>query len=80
LPELPDVTVYIEALDARIRGAQLLGVRLARPFALRSVEPPLSTAAGLTCMHSTAPLRSRPSFRSPATDPPHLIERETFTT
>jgi formamidopyrimidine-DNA glycosylase len=48
LPELPDVTVYIEALDARIRGAQLLGVRLARPFALRSVEPPLSTAAGRT--------------------------------
>src|SRR5215470_3660414 len=46
LPELPDVTVYIEALDARIRGAELLGVRLARPFALRSVEPPLSAAAG----------------------------------
>ena len=48
MPELPDVTVYIEALDARIRGAQLLGVRLARPFALRSVEPPLSTGAGRT--------------------------------
>jgi formamidopyrimidine-DNA glycosylase len=48
LPELPDVTVYIEALDARIRGARLLGVRLARPFALRSVEPPLSAAAGRT--------------------------------
>jgi formamidopyrimidine-DNA glycosylase len=48
LPELPDVTVYIEALDARIRGARLLGVRLARPFVLRSVEPPLSSVAGRT--------------------------------
>src|SRR5215471_11812022 len=48
LPELPDVTVYIEALDARIRGAELLGVRLARPFVLRSVDPPLSAAAGRT--------------------------------
>ena len=46
MPELPDVTVYIEALDARIRGASLLGVRLARPFVLRSVEPPVSAAAG----------------------------------
>jgi formamidopyrimidine-DNA glycosylase len=48
LPELPDVTAYIEALDARIRGTRLLGVRLARPFALRSVEPPLAAAAGRT--------------------------------
>ncbi len=48
MPELPDVTVYIEALDARIRGARLLDVRLARPFVLRSVEPPLPTAAGRT--------------------------------
>ena len=48
MPELPDVTVYIEALDARIHGATLLGVRLARPFVLRSVEPPLRAAAGRT--------------------------------
>jgi formamidopyrimidine-DNA glycosylase len=46
MPELPDVTVYIEALDARIRGARLLGVRLERPFVLRSVAPPLTAAAG----------------------------------
>src|SRR5437899_7617596 len=46
MPELPDVTVYIEALDARIRGAQLQGIRLARPFVLRSVEPSLGSAAG----------------------------------
>ena len=48
MPELPDVTVYIEALEARIRGAALLGVRLPSPFVLRSVEPPLSAAIGRT--------------------------------
>jgi formamidopyrimidine-DNA glycosylase len=48
MPELPDITVYIEALDARVHGARLLGVRLASPFLLRSVEPPLSAAFGKT--------------------------------
>jgi formamidopyrimidine-DNA glycosylase len=46
MPELPDVTVYIEALEARIAGARLDRVRLASPFLLRSVDPPLSAAAG----------------------------------
>ena len=46
MPELPDVTVYIEALDARIRGATLERVRLASPFVLRSFDPPLATAHG----------------------------------
>ena len=44
MPELPDVTVYIEALDARIGRARLEGVRLASPFVLRSVDPPLADA------------------------------------
>src|SRR5262249_61257256 len=48
MPELPDVPVSIEALDARIRGAKFLGARLARPFVLRSVEPPLHAAVGTT--------------------------------
>ncbi len=48
MPELPDVTVYIEALDARVRGARLLGVRLGSPFVLRSVDPPLAAAFGKT--------------------------------
>src|SRR5882724_11412798 len=48
MPELPDVAVYIEALEARIRGARLLGARLVNPFVLRSVEPPLAAAAGQT--------------------------------
>jgi formamidopyrimidine-DNA glycosylase len=46
VPELPDVTVYIEALAARIQGARLEGVRLANPFILRSVDPPVSAVAG----------------------------------
>jgi formamidopyrimidine-DNA glycosylase len=41
MPELPDVTVYIEALERRILGRPLLGVRLGSPFVLRSVSPPL---------------------------------------
>src|SRR5213594_4954315 len=45
MPELPDVTVYIEALEARITGATLERVRLASPFLLRSVDPPIAAAA-----------------------------------
>jgi formamidopyrimidine-DNA glycosylase len=48
MPELPDITVYIEALDARVRGARLRSVRLGSPFVLRSVDPPLAAAFGKT--------------------------------
>ena len=48
MPELPDVAVYLEALERRILGARLERVRLLTPFLLRSVEPPLSTVAGTT--------------------------------
>ena len=41
MPELPDVAVYIEALEARIAGATLERIRLASPFLLRSVDPPI---------------------------------------
>ncbi len=46
MPELPDITVYIEALDARIRGSTLQAIRVANPFLLRTVDPPLSDAHG----------------------------------
>ncbi|MFI5281080.1 MAG: DNA-formamidopyrimidine glycosylase family protein, partial [Gemmatimonadales bacterium] len=46
MPELPDITVYVEALQARIAGARLERVRLASPFVLRSVDPPISIADG----------------------------------
>jgi len=46
VPELPDITIYIEALEQRISGARLARVRIARPFLLRSVEPPLGVVEG----------------------------------
>jgi formamidopyrimidine-DNA glycosylase len=46
LPELPDVTVYIEAIRARVLGEPLEGVRVASPFVVRTFDPPLSAAAG----------------------------------
>jgi len=46
MPELPDVTVYVEALEARILGHPLDRVRLASPFLLRTVSPPVETLAG----------------------------------
>jgi formamidopyrimidine-DNA glycosylase len=46
MPELPDITVYIEALERRILGRPLAGVRLGSPFVLRSVEPPLAAFGG----------------------------------
>ncbi|HZJ71115.1 MAG TPA: DNA-formamidopyrimidine glycosylase family protein, partial [Planctomycetota bacterium] len=46
MPELPDVTVYVERLEALTRGRVLRQVRLKSPFLLRTVEPPLATAHG----------------------------------
>ncbi len=41
MPELPDIVVYVECLERRLRGRTLTRVRLGNPFLLRSVEPPL---------------------------------------
>jgi formamidopyrimidine-DNA glycosylase len=46
LPELPDIVVYIEALEKRILGQTLERVRLASPFLLRTADPPLRNADG----------------------------------
>jgi formamidopyrimidine-DNA glycosylase len=46
LPELPDLTVYIESLAARVRGRRLVRVRLLNPFLLRTAVPPLSSVEG----------------------------------
>ena len=46
MPELPDITVYVEALERRIVGRLLLKVRVNSPFLLRTFEPRLSTAEG----------------------------------
>lgn len=50
MPELPDVVVYMEALERRIKGATLQGVRIRHPFLLRSVAPPLESASGRKVM------------------------------
>jgi formamidopyrimidine-DNA glycosylase len=47
MPELPDVTVYIEHLERRTVGHVLERVRLASPFVLRTVDPPIAAVAGL---------------------------------
>jgi formamidopyrimidine-DNA glycosylase len=46
VPELPDITVYIEALTAHIVGRRLDRIRLLSPFVLRSVDPPIESLAG----------------------------------
>ncbi len=46
MPELPDVTLYLTALQRRIVGATLEHVRLKSPFLLRSIEPPISELEG----------------------------------
>jgi formamidopyrimidine-DNA glycosylase len=46
MPELPDVTVYIEALESRVLGRRLQRVKLLNPFILRTAVPPISSAEG----------------------------------
>ncbi len=46
MPELPDVVVYIEALEKRVLGATLERVELRSPFVLRSVDPPIRAIEG----------------------------------
>ena len=48
MPELPDVTVYIEALERRVLGRPLEGLRVTSPFLLRTVDPPLEAFTGRT--------------------------------
>jgi formamidopyrimidine-DNA glycosylase len=46
VPELPDILLYLRALESRIVGQRVTAVRLASPFLLRSVDPPLSAVEG----------------------------------
>ncbi len=46
MPELPDIVVYVEALQARLAGRALIRVRLRSPFLLRSVAPPIEAIEG----------------------------------
>lgn len=46
MPELPDVSVYIERLDALVREKTLEKIRIASPFVVRSFDPPIRQAEG----------------------------------
>jgi formamidopyrimidine-DNA glycosylase len=46
MPELPDITVYVERLDDLLAGATLEQVRLPSPFVLRTAVPPIASAHG----------------------------------
>ena len=45
MPELPDITVYVEALERRIVGETLERVRIQAPFLLRTFDPPIEAAS-----------------------------------
>jgi formamidopyrimidine-DNA glycosylase len=46
MPELPDITVYVESLDAKVRGSRLRRLRLLNPFLLRTAVPPIASVDG----------------------------------
>ena len=48
MPELPDIDVYVDALNRKLRAQTLQSVRIGNPFLLRSVTPPLRDADGRT--------------------------------
>ncbi|MGQ0736312.1 MAG: DNA-formamidopyrimidine glycosylase family protein [Acidobacteriota bacterium] len=53
MPELPDIELYLHALRPRLVGVRLEAIRLANPFLVRSIDPPLEMLAG----HSVTDLR-----------------------
>lgn len=46
MPELPDIAAYLTAMESRIRGQPIQHIRLASPFLLRSVKPPVTDVEG----------------------------------
>jgi len=48
MPELPDITAYLHALESRIVGQPIENIRLTSPFLLRTMAPPLSVIEGRT--------------------------------
>jgi len=48
MPELPDITAYIKALEPRILGQPINQIRIASPFLLRTVQPPITSVEGRT--------------------------------
>src|SRR3990172_10966685 len=51
MPEIPDIEAYITALNGRVIGERLCGVRIVSPFLVRTVSPSPSAAVGLRVKH-----------------------------
>jgi formamidopyrimidine-DNA glycosylase len=58
MPELPDITVYVEALEKRVLGRELEGARVQSPFLLRTFDPPLDSVRG-RCVRTVRRLGKR---------------------
>jgi formamidopyrimidine-DNA glycosylase len=48
MPELPDITIYVEELERRIVGRTLERLEIAKPFVLRTFDPPVADVVGTT--------------------------------
>ena len=46
MPELPDITIYVEALERRVLGEAVADIRICSPFLLRTFDPPLKSVNG----------------------------------
>ena len=46
MPELPDIELYLHALRPRLLGHAVTGVRIATPFLVRTIEPPVTDVIG----------------------------------
>ena len=49
MPELPDITVYVERLADKVQGQMLKHVRVLNPFLLRTAVPPLAQIGRASC-------------------------------
>jgi formamidopyrimidine-DNA glycosylase len=61
MPELPDISAYLVALESRVIGQKLERIRVATPFLLRTAQPPLAAAEGRT-VHELRRIGKRIAF------------------
>ena len=60
MPELPDIAAYLSALEPRIVGKPLEGVRIASAFLLRTAQPPLAIVEIRSATPTTTKIREKP--------------------
>lgn len=53
MPELPDILIYLEALDAHVVGSRIESVTVRSPFVVRTFEPDIATCAGRSILDCT---------------------------